>query len=694
LIARALAALAVVGSSAGIVVGSMVASASPAAAQSCDTWTNSSGGAWDDGSNWSDNAPPTGSTNACITAPGNYTVTIGNETITAGALTVGATGSSPTLSIGNSGAGQPNVTFTKVSNSGTIDAGFGGSLSVSRTFTNTSVGTLQVPNTGFGGTALNVASLDNQGTFEVDATSSLVLPTSSSTLLNGSTGTITVASGNSLTISSPSGQTGMVAQDGVLNDSGQFIAAEAVTVEGGSICNNALQVGVDGESAITDGVTFTSPVGSGPSCGTGVPTDNVSVANIQGSLSGNIPSAYTVSIGDGGPSTAQVTVSSAMTVHGTLNVGYGGSLSSTATITNKGTIEAVASPIAGEAFNLSQLTNDGAFDINTPSTYVLPKSSSTLVNNSTGTITVSNGNSLTISSPSGQTGTVTQNGVINNSGTLSVQNRLSVNGGTICGNGVQIGVDGQAGGSLSFAKIVAPGTACGTGIATDQLFMANIIGTLNGTVPKAYTVAIGDDGMGFAQITSNTAANLGTIEPGFGTTLNFLGNLRNKGTLGVPASSFTTTINFGGTLTNKNIVVLNGAAQIDTAEFNNQEASSTVAVGGIGVSLTGPMSNAGVLAIAADGSLVISSTYAQSSTADFEPELASTSSYGVLNVTDLALLSGTVSAQDASGFTPPSGSTYIVLSSGGLNGTTFENVEGAFTAQYMTNDTDVQLTAN
>ncbi len=889
-IVRALGALALIGSSAGIVVASMVASAPPAAAAGCDTWNNSSGGAWDTGSNWSNSAPPTGSTAACITAPGSYTVTIGNETINAGALTVGGAGSTPTLSIGNSGSGAANITFASVSNSGTIESGFGGSMTVSGSFTNTSAGTLEVPNTGFGGTTLSVASLDNQGAFDVNAATSYVLPTSSSTFLNDSTGTIAVASSNTLTISSPSGQTGTVTQDGVLDDSGQFIAQEAVTMEGGSICNNPLQVGLDGQSATTDGLNFASTVGSGPSCGTGVPTDNVFIANITGSLSGSIPSGYTVSIGDGGSSAAKITIPSAMTVNGTLNLGFEGSLTSTAAITNKGTIDAVASAFTGETFNLASFSNQGAFDVNTqstytlptsastfvntstgtitvaapltisspsgltgtvtqdglidnssqfiaqeavtveggsicnnplqvgadaqssttdglsfastvgsgpscgtgvptdnifianitgslsgsipatytvavgdggagfaritipsamtnkgtlnlgfegsltskaaitnkgtidavasafngetfnlasfsnqgsldlntPTTYVLPKSSSTLVNTSTGTISVgsASGSSLSVSSPSGQSGTVTQDGVIDNSGTISMQNPLTVNGGTVCGNEIRVGIDGQTGGSLTFAKTVPAGPSCGTGIPTDQFFMANITSTLTGTVPKAYTVAIGDGGSSFAHITASTKKNLGTIEPGFGATLSFVGNLKNKGTLEVPASGFTTNINVGGTLTNTKDFVLDGAAQVSAVELNDPATGSNMSVGAVAVNLTGPMSNAGVLSIAAGGSLAISSTYQQGSTAQYEPGLASTSSFGVLKVTDTASVAGTLAAQDAAGFTPPSGSTYLVLTSGGLDGTTFEHVLGAFTAQYITSDTDVQLTAN
>ena len=109
-----------------------------------------------------------------------------------------------------------------------------------------------------------------------------------------------------------------------------------------------------------------------------MPTDNVFIANIAGSLRGTIPSTYTVAVGDGGAATARITIPSAMTVKGTLDLGFEGSLTSTAAITNKGTIDAVASAFNGEAFNLASFSNQGAFDVNTPSTYVLPKSSSTL----------------------------------------------------------------------------------------------------------------------------------------------------------------------------------------------------------------------------------------------------------------------------------------------------------------------------
>ncbi len=890
---RVLVALALLSTFCTTVVAGVVAIAAPAGAQTCDTWTNSAGGSWDTGANWSGLAPPTGTTPACITAPGSYTVTIGNETISAGALTVGGTGSTPTLTIGNSGSGAANVTFASVINSGTIEPGLSATLTVPGAFTNT--GTFEVPSSTSGGATLNLSALDNQGAFDVNQSSSLSLPTSSATMTNDSTGTLSVATGQTLTITSPSGQTGTVTQDGVIQNSGSVIVEDALSVAGGSICGNSPQIGIGGGS--TGSLAFASTVGSGPSCGTGVATDNVHMANITGTLSGNIPAAYTVSIGDGGsgashitipsamtimgtldvgfegslsataaitnqgtldavssafsgqsfsfasfsndgafdintPTTyslplstsvltnaatgtinvasgdsltisspsgvvgasvvqdgvidnsgslvvqdavtinggsicgnsvhiggdaqastipssltfastvtagpscgtgietdnlfianitgtlsgsipkaytvaigdggagfAHVTIPAAMTISGTLDVGFEGALSSTAAITNKGTLDAVSSAFPGETFSLASFTNDGAFDIDTPTTYSLPKKTSTLVNGTKGTIAVSTSHSVTISSPSGVVGaSVTQDGVIDNSGSISVQDALAVQGGSICGNTMNVGVDGQAStipSSLTFATTVAAGPACGTGVATDNLFIANVTGTLGGTIPRGYTVAIGDGGSSFAHVTASSAKNLGTLEPGFGATVTFT-KLKNKGTFEVPTSSFTTQINVTGNFTNKKVVVLDGNADLTLgsgASLVNSSATSSVSVGSASVQLTGGFTNNGLLAIAAGDTFAVSGSYAQASTGSYEPTLASTSSFGLLNVASTASLAGTLAPQDASGFTPPHGSTYLVLKSAGLGGTTFSTVSGSFTAQYLSGD-NAQVTAD
>jgi hypothetical protein len=203
-----------------------------------------------------------------------------------------------------------------------------------------------------------LSALNNQGAFDINATSTLSLPTSAATLTNASTGTINVATGDTLSVTSPSGQTGTVTQDGVIDNSGTFAVQDAVVVQGGSICGTAPRVGVDAQStSIASSLTFASTVSAGPSCGTGVATDNLFIANIVGTLSGSIPKAYTVAIGDGGAGFAHVTIPSAMTISGTLNVGFEGALSSTAAITNKGTFDAVSSAFPAETLAFTSFTN-------------------------------------------------------------------------------------------------------------------------------------------------------------------------------------------------------------------------------------------------------------------------------------------------------------------------------------------------
>ena len=60
---------------------------SAARASGCDSWTNTKGGSWFEGTNWSSKAPPTSTEEACITAAGTYTVTM-TQTGTTGTVTV------------------------------------------------------------------------------------------------------------------------------------------------------------------------------------------------------------------------------------------------------------------------------------------------------------------------------------------------------------------------------------------------------------------------------------------------------------------------------------------------------------------------------------------------------------------------------------------------------------------------------
>ncbi len=688
-------AIAAIGTMTGAAVMSFVATGAPAGAVGCsgDTWTNSSGGSWDTNGNWSLNAPPGTGAAACITAPGTYTVTIGNETINAGAVTLGGSGSTPTLAIGNSGSGEPAVTFASVTNStgSSLTFNWGGTLAVTGAFTNAGTvdESLNTPS------AFSIGSFDNQGLFQTGGGSTYTLPSSSSTFLNDSTGTLDVPSATSLTFSSPGGNTGTFTQDGIIDvvASNALTVSDAVVIDGGSICGAPLEIGTDGGSVGT--LTFAASVGSG-SCNSGSLKDNIDFANVStnGKLSGNIPAAYTVEMGNGGSSESNITFLGAITNSGTLEPGWEGTFTDTSTLTNKGTLEVPASSFSS-IYNFTNLVNKGKFTVNAPVTMNLP-STGALSNTSTGTITVATGQSLAISSTASPQGTVSQDGIIDNNGTVNVEAPVSISGGSICGNRVNIGLDGQASQGLTFVGAVVAGPACATGLASDQLFMANITGTLNGNVPKGYTVLIGDGGSSFAHIASNATTNAGVLEPEDGATLTFTGSsFTNTGTLEFPSNPYTSTeFVFGSNVTNSGKITAQAGGTFVLPAGDTVTNGKKIKIAGTGtvLNITGSLDNTKVLQIAAGDAVDVTGTYTQSSLGSFKPALASSTSIGLLNVTGTASIAGTVSAKLAGGFHPSVGATWIVLKSAGLGGTTFTTVSGTFSAQYVSSDSNVQLT--
>jgi hypothetical protein len=511
--------------------------------------------------------------------------------------------------------------------------------------------------------------------------------------LNDTTGTLSVASAQSLIVSSPSGQTGTVTQDGVTDNSGTFDVDDTFDVEGGSICGN---VDVGAQADGQGNLTFTGTVPTGPACGTDFSTDDIIWGNVTGTLTGNIPAVYTVAIGNSGSSAPNITIAGALTNAGTLSFGWEGTLTATSTLTNTGTFEVPASSFSA-TLDLTSLDNKGTFSVATSTAYNLPTTASTLLNDTTGTLSVASAQSLIVSSPSGQTGTVTEDGIIDNSGSITDLDSLSVIGGAVCGSAVHVGSDGGAGETLSFASHVASG-ACAHGLAKDKLFVANIPGTVSGNIPKGWTVDIGDGGSSFANVTlSGTATNAGTLEAGFGATVTDASLLTNTGTIEIPKSAYSSTaFDFGG-LTNSKIIELKASGSIvlpsGVSLTNGTHGKITVSKGKT-LTLSGNLANDGTVTIDAAGRFDVSGTYTQTgSTSELVPQMASATSYGVLEVTGSASLAGTVAPLLLGHFTPPSGATFQVLNSAGLGGTTFATVEGNFTAQYISSDSDVQLTA-
>ncbi len=636
------------------VVGPLVSRAAAGSPTCTDSWKSGASGTWDTAADWSTGKVPSQSDVACISASGTYTVTIGNETITVAALTIGGTGSTPTLAIGNSGGSEPSITVTGAVtiNTGTLSFGWEGGLTAGSV---ANTGTFLVPASPYT-SSVTTNTFANGGTFTNNASLNLSLSGTSAALTN--TGTLKVAASQTLAISSPSGQTASIDQSGIIDNSGSLTGADAWDISGGSICGNAPYVG-SGDGGTGGSLTFASTVASGPACGTGVTSDNVFVPNVVASISGTIPAAYAVSIGDGGSSESAVTLNSVVN-EGTLSFGWEGALSGS--LTNTGTFVVPASPY-DSTWSTTGFNNEGTTDYDGNLAVTLSSKTTVVTNASGASMAVANGVAVPFVGKKGKTGSFVQDGLITNSGgTISVGDPVQVNGGTICGSPLYAGSgDGGTGGALTFASPLTAGPACGTGVATDQLFIPNVTETIKTNIPKGWSVTIGDGGSSYAHVTWDGTTNAGTLIPGFGATLTDANNVTNSGTLSVPESGYQTVLVVGD-LNNKGAVTFDGPTTITSTKGLVNKKGSVALGDGASVSLSGGFSQGakGTLSVVIDGGTV------------------------GLTAAKTASVAGTIDVTNASGFTPTPGEQFTLLSGTPLTGT-FSTTEGSYTISYPSN---------
>jgi hypothetical protein len=540
-----------------------------------------------------------------VTGGGGFNVAVPNTpAVNITSLEVGGGSSSSSLTIGTTSSGT--VVFgvsgaVQTAVGSTIVFGYGGTMTAS---TLTNAGTFAVPNSGYGGT-INVGNTTNTGTFSVAGNASLLLG-SLSTFANS--GTISTASGT-LAVSSPSGSTGtlQLQPGGVVDNgtTGSINVADTVALGGGSICGNPLKIGSgDGGSGGT--LAFATSPGSGPACGPGLASNMVLIANVTATMSGTIPSGYTVTAGDAGSGYLHLALSGNVVNNGTFAPGFGATVSASSSsdsLTNNGAVTVQTSGYT-TALNFP-LVNQGQLTFGAATTASL-SNGWTWQNTSTGTITVPSGVTVGVSTPTGQSGAFTQAGVIEALGAFNVGAAVTINGGTTCGNGLNIGSgDGGTGGALSFAPQPTAGPPCPSGQATDVVSILNVTATLGTNIPAGYTVPIGDQHSSYANVNvPGGLTNAGTLEPGWGATLTVVGTLNNVGKIVVPASAYSTTIagnlSNGGTLDlGTTRLTLNG----NYIQRSNGQLSVTIngrQAGGTGfgqLGVLGPAALAGALTI-------------------------------------------------------------------------------------------------
>ncbi|HEY5260791.1 MAG TPA: hypothetical protein VIJ33_01630, partial [Solirubrobacteraceae bacterium] len=430
-------------------LGLAVLAPSSAHAAGCDSWTNTAGGNYFTGTNWSNDAPPGPSEEGCITAAGTYTVTMTQTsgTVSVGSLTVGGESGTQTLVVGSSCSVNAILATTGGISTGahgaiTLTNGDGCANSVTVEGPITNAGTLS-SEPAKGGSRRIQGSLTNTGTLVVDTGTSY--NGASATLTNE--GAIDLAEGEQLSVSNG----GVVA-----NETGGSIVAVGngdVAMGSGTIFN---------EGAGTTGGTLPVIVDDGALNYTGSGASTIALRGSSSStLSGASGISQTLSIQSTCSENAAVSAASGFTNGGTLLLTNGDSCKNNdtlmvgegKTLTNSGKL--LAEPDVGGSRTIQgNITNTGTIAINQTTAY----SGTNAILNNNGAIDVANETALNVSG----------GGTVNNSG-----------GGSIAGTG---NGDVEMGSGTTFNQ--------GTGTTSGTLPVIVDDGALNYTGNGASTIAL------------------------------------------------------------------------------------------------------------------------------------------------------------------------------------------------------------
>ncbi len=570
-----------------VVILLCVLSPGVARASGCtDSWTNTAGGNWFVGSNWSKEAPPGPEEEACITAEGTYTVTMTQTsgTVSVHSLTVGAGSGTQTLVVGSSCSLNAVLTTTaglEVGANGALTLtngdGCGDGVTLSGPVTNAGKIAIEAEH---GGARSLQGSITNTGTIAVNAKTS---DNGTSTLLTNK-GAIDVASGDELAVSG---------KNSILNSSGGSISAAGT---GGVVLSGS-------------GTTFTQ--GAGTTSGTEpVIVDDgalkytgggksLIVSHGSSTLSGNLGAAQSLSIdstcSENAVETAAASFSNAGTITLTNGDGCGDNVTlaiTSGTLTSSGKI--VTEPANGGQRNLQgNITNKGTVSLKASTSD--NGSSATLTNE--GALTLAEATALTVSNGSsftnGTGGSITATGgsdVLMDSGTSFTEGA-----GTTSGTKPVIVDDGAltyTGEGKSSIAVHGSGTLSGN-LGTEQTLSIestcseNAVQTAAASFSNAGTIKLTNgDGCGdnaTLVVSAGTLTNSGKIlvEPAIGGQRNLQGNIANTGTVSIKAN--TSYNGLDALLTNEGALNVAEGTQLTVSNggsFTNGTGGSITATGG------------------------------------------------------------------------------------------------------------------
>jgi hypothetical protein len=593
---------------------------SAASASGCDNWTNTKGGSWFEGTNWSSKAPPTSTEEACITAAGTYTVTM-TQTGTTGTVTVKSLavgGSSGTQTLVVSGSDSLNATLTATSGI-TITAAGAARLTNGEAEANsvtlvgpiTNAGTITTE-TGVGGGARTFqGNLKNTGTLAINTATTF---NGASAMLTNE-GALNVAEGKTFAVSNKASFT---------NGTGGKIVGTAngdVSLESGTSFTEA--------AGTTSG---TSPVivDDGALSYTGAGASTI-VLRGASTLSGSISLGQSLIIQGTDDENATVTAAVSFTNAGAITLTQIETENNRATLalssgvlSNSGTITTEAGAGSGSARNLEgSVTNKGTLAIDVTTGF--GGSGAVLINDAAINIAVG----ATFLLPSGQTFSNETGGTIAATGTGQFEQRdgtFNEGAGKSTGTSLVLDDDALHYMGAGASTIVLRGTSTLSGnISAGQSLTIQGTDDENATVTAAASFTNGGK-ITLIQIeTENNRVNL---------VLEHAGTLTNKGTI---------TIGTGPTASSRTI--------------------------------EGNVKNEKSLLLAAGATLTLVGSYTQGKKAGLQTTFGVSGDPGKLSATGTAVIAGKLTIKQSKTFKPAKGESFALLSSSGLSGK-FSSVKG------------------
>jgi hypothetical protein len=517
---------------------------SSAHANGCsDSWTNTAGGSWFEGSNWSKGKAPSTEEEACITAEGTYTVVMTQEsgTVSVKSLTVGGASGKQTLAVGSSCSVNAVLTTTAGISNGaqgaiTLTNGDGCGDGVKLVGPITNAGTLTVEPEHGGARELQ-GSITNTGTLSINA----------STAYNGTSvaltnkGTLNVAEGKTLSIAAKNSFTNGTNGKIVATGSGDVLVEKEGSFTQGTGTTSGTQPVIVDDGAL-------SYTGSGKS-----------LIALRGSstLSGNLTGSQSLSIQSTCSENVVATAAASFTNAGTITLTNGDGCGDNATLTvsagtltNSGKIITEV-PAGGTRTIQGSITNTGTLSINANTAY---NGASAVLGNS-GALNIAEGKALTVSEKGSVENDPGGNIAAGATGALSMERGTSFteNFGTTSG-ALPVIVDDAAltyaagGGSSMIAQRGESSTLSGVLRAGETLLVESTCGenaktTAGNSFTNEGTIKLTNgDGCGnnvTLTVSEGTLTNIGKLitEVPAGGTRTIQGNLQNIGTLSIKANT-------------------------------------------------------------------------------------------------------------------------------------------------------------